>query len=77
MEYRKNIYSQRVGYSFDKYSKEDFAEFCAKIDDYKQQSISNMRNLKNDSKFYNLVELELEKRKRLNIEVLHSYGIGI
>lgn len=77
MEYRKNIYSQRVGYSFDKYSKEDFAEFCAKIDDYKQQSVSNMRDLKNDNKFYDLVELELEKRKRLNIEILHSYGIDI
>ncbi len=77
MEYRKNIYSQRVEYSFDKYSTEDFEEFCAKINDYKQQSITNMQNLKNDSKFYNLVELELEKRKRLNIEVLHSYGIDI
>lgn len=77
MEYRKNIYSQRVGYSFDKYSKEDFAEFCVKIDDYKQQSVSNMRDLKNDNKFYDLVELELEKRKRLNIEILHSYGIDI
>lgn len=77
MEYRKSFNSRRVGYTFDKYSEEDFAEFCGKINEYKQQYLSKMSEIKNDTQFYNLIELELEKRKRMNIETLRSYGIDI
>lgn len=77
MDYRKNINSRRVGYKFDKYSEEDYTEFCSKIGEYKQQYISKMKELKNDIQFYDLIELELEKRKRLNTEILKSYGLDI
>lgn len=77
MEYRKSFNSRRVGYTFDKYSEEDFVEFCGKINEYKQQYLSKMSEIKNDTQFYNLIELELEKRKRMNIETLRSYGTDI
>lgn len=77
MEYRKSFNSRRVGYTFDKYLEEDFAEFCGKINEYKQQYLSKMSEIKNDTQFYNLIELELEKRKRMNIETLRSYGTDI
>lgn len=77
MEYRKIINSRRVGYKFDKYSEEDYTEFCSKIGEYKQQYISKMSDIKNDTQFYDMIELELEKRRCLNIETLRSYGLEI
>lgn len=77
VEYRKLTYSKRVEYKFDKYSENDYADFCNNIGKYKQKYISEMSKIRNDTQVYDMIEFELEKRRRLNIETLRSFGIDI
>lgn len=76
-ERRRILNSRCVEDTFDKYSEEDYKEFCSKIDETKRQQIAKMSEIKNDTQFHNLIELEFERRRRLNTETLRSYGIDI
>ncbi len=76
-ERRRILNSRCVEDTFDKYSEEDYKDFCSKIDETKRQQIAKMSEIKNDTHFYNLIELEFERRRRLNTETLRSYGIDI
>ncbi|MCH5205084.1 MAG: hypothetical protein J1F03_10055, partial [Oscillospiraceae bacterium] len=68
---------KRVECENDRYSKEDYEEFCSKIGEIKQERISKMNEIKNDTQFYELIELELERRKAANTETLRGYGLDI
>ena len=60
-----------------RYSKEDYEEFCGKIGELKQERISKMNEIKNDTQFYELIERELERRKKMNTKTLRSYGLEL
>lgn len=69
--------SKRAELACFKYTKKDHEEFCSKIGELKQESISRMREIKSDTRFYELIGRELERRKRLNTETLRSYGLEL
>lgn len=69
--------SRRVENTNYRYSKEDYEEFCSKIDASKQERISKMNEIKNDTLFYELLELELERRKAANTETLRNCGLEL
>lgn len=76
VEYYKIFYKEHIKIQRGAYTEEGYSDYCNRIGELKQEEISKMSRIVNDTQFYNSIMLELENRKRLNEEIMRSYKIG-